>query len=439
MGAIQEQESLKADHERWRKQIAWQEAGQGLDPACEGEAFSDIDGQCISLMRSPPKPLQSENVLRQEAEKRIQQELDWLPLIDKQTVQFFGKWAQLRVLGMQEPFSVLFSILNLGVHIYALSYILPELVPNGYPLKPTYTRHAKISIVAWASSALFHTRDLWWTERLDYFMAAAVLLSGLFFTVCRLTYASPTMTFYQRWSIVCIVAWVLHVLYLLSHRRLNYSYNITACLTVGLLHNFLWFSAACTPRLVFGLARQFSANFAPSRAYSKATDDDHDIDRTKTFRSYTDLSGKQRKQLICLVLLMTLAPALEIFDFPPILRLVDAHALWHASTVPISLYWYIWLANDAQLCVLERGWKLDHHAIELKETNHGHASAHHTGLPPPGVSPAKTTSFSFPTMPATSSASTDEIIGQLRNGLHVYANMGMNALRRLRALLITQS
>ena len=31
---------------------------------------------------------------------------------------------------------------------------------------------------------------------------------------------------------------------------------------------------------------------------------------------------------------------LEVFDFPPILWILDAHALWHAGTVPVSILWY---------------------------------------------------------------------------------------------------
>ena len=31
---------------------------------------------------------------------------------------------------------------------------------------------------------------------------------------------------------------------------------------------------------------------------------------------------------------------LELMDFPPLLWAVDAHALWHLSTIPIPLLWY---------------------------------------------------------------------------------------------------
>ena len=35
-----------------------------------------------------------------------------------------------------------------------------------------------------------------------------------------------------------------------------------------------------------------------------------------------------------------LLSSLELGDFPPLLWMLDAHALWHAGTAPLSLLWY---------------------------------------------------------------------------------------------------
>ena len=50
---------------------------------------------------------------------------------------------------------------------------------------------------------------------------------------------------------------------------------------------------------------------------------------------------------ITLVALTTLAMSLELLDFPPVFRSVDAHALWHASTIPLAAAWWSFLCNDA--------------------------------------------------------------------------------------------
>ena len=44
---------------------------------------------------------------------------------------------------------------------------------------------------------------------------------------------------------------------------------------------------------------------------------------------------------------------LELFDFPPWWRVVDAHSLWHLATAPLAVLWYDFLINDA----IDAGWK----------------------------------------------------------------------------------
>jgi hypothetical protein len=45
--------------------------------------------------------------------------------------------------------------------------------------------------------------------------------------------------------------------------------------------------------------------------------------------------------------LILLAGALEVFDFPPWYDLVDAHALWHFATIPLTVLWYKFLTMDS--------------------------------------------------------------------------------------------
>jgi hypothetical protein len=65
---------------------------------------------------------------------------------------------------------------------------------------------------------------------------------------------------------------------------------------------------------------------------------------------------KSKRQLQKIIFLLILASSLEVFDFPPIARALDAHALWHAATVPIAAMWYQWLVEDARECTLTGYW-----------------------------------------------------------------------------------
>ena len=43
-----------------------------------------------------------------------------------------------------------------------------------------------------------------------------------------------------------------------------------------------------------------------------------------------------------------LAVLLEIYDFPPYHGYVDAHALWHAATIPLTYVWWSFVKSDAE-------------------------------------------------------------------------------------------
>lgn len=41
------------------------------------------------------------------------------------------------------------------------------------------------------------------------------------------------------------------------------------------------------------------------------------------------------------------AMLLEVFDFPPLWGIFDAHAIWHAATLPITYLWWSFIKDDA--------------------------------------------------------------------------------------------
>ncbi|KZP13810.1 Per1-like protein [Athelia psychrophila] len=251
--------------------------------------------------------------------------------------QYYGKWPFWRFMGMQEPASVAFSLLNLWFHAAGFSKIRRS-VPNGHIMKTYYLLWAIISMNTWVWSSIFHTRDLPTTEKLDYFSAALAIGYSLYYTVIRLfhlyprrntlanTSLDPKRTTRWIWSLFCVIIYVSHVSYLTMSPRFDYSYNIAFNLALGLTHNAIW--------SLYSLPSSFPVLW---RFLSKP----------KSYRPA--FAGKAA----FFVLLTTAATALELFDFPPWGRFIDAHALWHLSTAPIIPFWYDFLVEDS----LDDGWR----------------------------------------------------------------------------------
>jgi len=233
------------------------------------------------------------------------------PVLDP-VLQFHGKWPFYRVLGIQEPFSVLFSFLNFLAHRDGLSRIYNK-IPSDYPLRKYYILFGYIGLASWVFSMIFHTRDFNLTEKLDYFAAGASVLYGLYYTpirIFRLDKKEPSIRSLLRlWSITCILLYVGHVAYL-TLWRWDYTYNMAANVAVGVVQNILW-------------------SWFSVRRYRKLK------------KRWAALPG-------LIVAWIVVAMSMELLDFPPIIGYVDAHSLWHLGTVGPTILWYNFLIKDAE-------------------------------------------------------------------------------------------
>jgi hypothetical protein len=220
-------------------------------------------------------------------------------------VQFHGKWPFRRILGMQEPFSVLFSFFNFMAHWHGMSRI-QESIPAWHSLRKYYMTFGYIGLASWTFSMIFHTRDFGLTEKLDYWAAGASVLYGLYLSVVRilrLDLESPEYrpTLRRLWTGICITLYTLHVGYL-SFWSWDYTYNMAANVAVGIIQNLMW--------TVFSIFRY-----------------------QKYLKSWTAWPGM-------IVAWIILAMSLELLDFPPWRGLIDAHSLWHLGTVVPTAWWY---------------------------------------------------------------------------------------------------
>lgn len=205
---------------------------------------------------------------------------------------------------MQEPFSVLFSLLNFLAHQNGLAKVRAT-VPESYPLRRYYVMLSYFGMASWLFSMIFHTRDFQLTEELDYLAAGASVLYGLYYAPIRIFRldlgGEKTRSVLRAWTVLCIGLYMGHVIYLKGYAW-DYTYNMAANVAVGIVQNIMWSWFSWEKYRTSG-------------------------------RWWTTWPGLAVAWII-------LAMSLELLDFPPWLGCLDAHSLWHLGTVAPTVLWY---------------------------------------------------------------------------------------------------
>ncbi|KAH0951887.1 hypothetical protein HN011_001525 [Eciton burchellii] len=216
--------------------------------------------------------------------------------------QFHGKWPFIRLFGCQEPASVLFSIVNFYVH-WTMQSKFKRRVNHTNPMFYAWAYFNIICLNGWFWSAIFHARDRPFTEIMDYSCAFSMVLTLLYCMLLRITCkkSKPFIIITCGYvSILCV-----HLSHLWSG-RINYGYNMTFNIVIGFttfVIMMLWWY----------------------------------VNRKKLPYAY----------LIAWFNIATvLVTLLELLDFPPIFWIFDAHSLWHASTVPLTVLLYRFIISD---------------------------------------------------------------------------------------------
>jgi len=227
-------------------------------------------------------------------------------------VQYHGKWPFRRVAGMEELVSVLASVGNAVPHLVALrsEASRASYAPAGHPQRAALLTYSLAGVNAWFWSSCLHTKEAWLTERGDYHSAALLILVSVWLAVCRTTGSRATgpvgLAAAAALGLV-LAAWVWYM----NAVVFDYGLNMKLGVAFTLVANLCWTAWA----IASGCCRG---------AHPTAW-----------------------KAPVAALALSALA-ALELLDFSPALGdLVDAHALWHISTVPLCFFWYSFLRDDA--------------------------------------------------------------------------------------------
>lgn len=226
--------------------------------------------------------------------------------------QFHGKWPFIRIFGIQEPASVVFSIFNLIGHVKGIRKFRRE-VPSNAPYFRMWHVFAGICINAWIWSTVFHTNDTPTTELLDYGCAYMMVISSFYCMVARIA------ALYKRNAILRGVLamglfgfYLNHFVFLTFYQ--DYGYNMKVNIITGTAAGVGW--------IVWYLGQRRSKPYAYKMAL--------------------------------FVILNALSLGWEVFDFPPILDTFDAHALWHLCTAPLVILFYSFIIDDCKHLLHEK-------------------------------------------------------------------------------------
>uniref|UniRef100_A0A0K0FKD3 Post-GPI attachment to proteins factor 3 n=1 Tax=Strongyloides venezuelensis TaxID=75913 RepID=A0A0K0FKD3_STRVS len=232
----------------------------------------------------------------------------------QQIPQFHGKWPfasiyfEIPIIKVffliQEPASVLFSIFNLLSCLYLYKYT-KENISKMEPLRKVWMFYGILGIITWIFSTIFHSFDTWQTEILDY--------SGAFAMILYQFYGAVSFQFFETfqqnksirliWQFISLLALLFGIdhIYNLFNLR-NYGYNMKVCLTISALTTIIY---------VYWIIRTFNT------------------------KSYNILNARQH--LISIILLTGIGVLFEVFDFPPIYNVLDAHSIFHFFTIPTPI------------------------------------------------------------------------------------------------------
>ncbi|KAK2173892.1 hypothetical protein NP493_846g00029 [Ridgeia piscesae] len=240
---------------------------------------------------------------------------------NRQVPQFHGKWPFVRFYGIQEPASVLFSILNGLPHIYMI-FKFRQTISASTPMYIVWHIYAMVGANTWFWSAVFHARDKPFTELMDYCCAFSIVLFSFCILWLRIL-GTENRLMVGAISTVFLSLYVYHVRYL-AQGRFDYGYNMKANIAIGLLNAACWL--------------------------------------TWCFRRRREQPYVWKAATVSLSLMLLIS--LELGDFPPYLWIFDAHSLWHAGTVWLPFLWYSFVIDDSHYLM-----NLQHKQLKVPAAN----------------------------------------------------------------------
>lgn len=232
--------------------------------------------------------------------------------------KYYGHWSFHRYGGLEEPASVVFSLLNALPHFWHL-FSFSRKSRSNYFMRPHLAFYPYVALMAWLSSAIFHAKKTRRSTWIDYSAALVFLAHGLWLTLRRVAGEEGRTTA----NIVgaCFALWLVRRLGDMQRDLISFDTHMHTCIAIAVCTITLWL-------LWLFLGGGGGGNVVGGKKVRQLP---HPLNR---FR--------------CLACQVAFAAAsmLELFDFPPIWGILDAHSLWHLATVPLGFQWYEFWRQD---------------------------------------------------------------------------------------------
>lgn len=267
-------------------------------------------------------------------------------------VQFYGKWPFKRIFGITEFFSTVFSIGNLYVNYRNYNKLKRQYKLTAYKedgrsvMLWQYLLLLSVSMVGWFCSTIFHIRDFPLTETLDYFGAGAIIAANFNAIVTRKFRLYRLEKARARKIFQALLGGVLLLHYAKLYLAWDYTYNMRFNVVLGLGALMLWITHSVSVFRQYLQRPYFYNNSIHLLPYET---------KILTKLNLVGLSKTKYIPLIPVVLnaFLLVAASLEMTDFEPVAKLVDAHSLWHFCTMFPPIVWYDWNIWDLEMANLQ--------------------------------------------------------------------------------------
>lgn len=224
--------------------------------------------------------------------------------------KFYGHWPYVRLLGLQEPAAAIFSVGNMIPHMLNIYNNRIVYSKPGTPLGKHLVAYSIVALLAWTASSVFHTRKIDPFISFDYGFAYLFICYGLWISFTRLwwEFRGDRISSIKRTIDVGFSTHVFLQFLGILNGTVHFQDHMKLSIGLSICHSLLWLIFCCFSR-------------SPTKLFC----------------------------LLCQAWFGA-ASLLELFDFPPYLGVFDAHALWHAATIPLGFLWFQFWVRDSNYC-----------------------------------------------------------------------------------------